>query len=212
MSYTTLRVVETGIWLYEEHAKRLGPNPKIQYAFEAFAAAATPGIYALTAKGDQLDVSARDRSMLFDLIPLTYATSPVLNRNGLFEKRVSPCEYDAVRQAGIATLLTSADGNEIYEASVASVLAWDGTSLVAVPTDRPRTASTAEAWITRHFKFRRSPLLRSERWPLALINAVYGVCVPANETTAEFPTSIIEALRRSIADSARKCHMNSQSF
>jgi hypothetical protein len=188
VSYTLLRVVPEGVLLYEEHRARLAPaGAHIVAQFERFASAASPGVYALRADGDQLAIEPRAGSRLFDGMPVRFAPSPFAGRHASFPKPPSPSPYDAVRVPGWTTLLTSADGEEVFESCAAAVVAWDGTRLVLVPDDRPRVQSTAEHALRAGIACAVAPLLRQDRAPLALVNAVAGLCVPAVEGRPAFP-------------------------
>ncbi len=177
MSYTTLRVSALGVVLFEEHAARLGPA--LLPAFERFAASATQGVYSLRANGDALDVERLSGSRLQRAFRLRTAVSPMLTQEGPFPKPRPPSAYDSVRVEKTVTLLTDAAGEEIYESDIASVMAWDGTSLVMVPSDRPRVMSVAEAFVARRFSHRREPIRTDGHWGLLLINAVAVVAPPA---------------------------------
>jgi hypothetical protein len=109
-------------------------------------------------------------------MPVRFAVSPFAAQRGAFPKPGPPSAYDDVRIPGVATLLTSSDGSEIFESCVAAVLGWDGTRFVGVPEDRPRVASVAEAAVRATLPFVRSPLCTGDRLPLVLINAVAGPC------------------------------------
>jgi hypothetical protein len=197
--YTALRVTERGVVLYDEHRRRLGTA--CEAAFEAFARTAAPGLYSLSSVDGRLDVTPRERSRIFDGVPVRYRVSPVAHGTGPKVKTPSPSPWDAVRAEGVATLLTSADGSALYEACVAGLLAWDGATLVAPPDEAPRIASVTEAHLLARHAHRRAPLLTRARWPLVLVNAVAGVCVPAIDRPP-FPPEVLATLRASLAASA----------
>lgn len=201
MSYTALRVTESGVVLFDAHRRRLGPA--YEDAFDAFAASAEPGIYGLRGVDGLLEVTRRDRSRLFDGIPVRFRPSPIADRTGPQVKTPSPSAWDGVRQDGVATFLTSPDGAELYESCTAGVLAWDGDTLVAPPDAVPRIASVTEAFLLEAHAHRRAPLRREARWPLVLVNAVAGACVPSLDRPP-FPTAVLSALRDSLAGSARR--------
>lgn len=201
MSYTALRVTEHGVVLFDAHRRRLGPAWAA--AFDAFAATAAPGIYGLRGVDGRLDVTRRDRSRLWEGIPVRFLPSPIADRTGPQVKSPSPSPWDAVRQDGVATLLTSSDGTELYESCTAAVLAWDGATLVATPEGSPRIASITERFLLEHHPHRRAPLRRDAGWPLVLVNAVAGACVPALDGPP-FPVEVLAALRASLAESARR--------
>lgn len=201
MSYTALRVTEAGVVLFDAHRRRLGPW--WASAFDDFAARAEPGIYALKGVEGGLQVTRRDRSRLWDGIEVRFLVSPIAARVGAQAKTPSPSAWDGVRLDGVATLLTSADGAEVYESCNAAVLAWDGAGLVATPEASPRVASITAPYLLERHRHRRAPLRRDAGWPLVLVNAVAGACVPATEG-APFPAEVLEALRASLAASARR--------
>jgi hypothetical protein len=178
LRYTTLRVTVAGVVLHDFHVERLAPEgPAGLAAFARFARDATPGAYGVVVAGDELRAERRAGSSLVEGMPVRFAVSPFTERRGAFPKPAPPSAYDDVRCPGIATLLTSADGNEIYESCVAAVLGWDGTRFVCVPEDRPRVASVAEAAVRAMLPFVRAPLRTDDRLPLILLNAVAGPCV-----------------------------------
>lgn len=201
MSYTTLRVSARGVVLFEEHAARLGAA--LLPSFERFAAAATEGVYSLRANGDQLDVERRAGSRLQEGFRLATAVSPMLTREGPFPKPSPPSAYDSVRTPKTVTLLTDAAGVEIFECDIASVMAWDGTSLVLVPTDRPRVQSVAEAFVARRFSHRRAPIRVDGHWGLLLINAVAAVA-PASGGRRPFSRQFLGQLTKAIEATAAR--------
>jgi hypothetical protein len=201
MSYTVLRVTEAGVVLFDAHRRRLGAA--CEAAFDAFAAAAEPGIYGLRGVDGRLEVTRRERSRLYDGIPVRFLPSPIADRTGPQVKTPSPSPWDAVRQDGVATLLTSPDGAEIYESCAAGVLAWDGTTLVAPPLETPRIASVTEAFLLARHPHRRAPIRRDAGWALVLINAVAGVCVPSLPAPP-FPADVLSALHESLSRSAHR--------
>ena len=199
-AYTTLRVDAGGVVLLEEHARRLAPlgGPALE-RFHAFARTAAPGVYAIATRGDGLDVTARRGSTLFDGMPWRLAPSPVGRAPGPFPKPAPPGPYAAVRAPGVATLLTSPDGTEIWEACVAAVVGWDGERLVLVPDDRPRVDSTAERAIAARLPVARAPILAAGAMPLLLVNAVKGTCTLAPQGRAPFPPAPLRAIEGVLA-------------
>ena len=191
--YTTLKVAEAGVLLFEAHRARLGPA--VQAAFDAFAAAATPGVYVLRAEGTGLAVTPRGPSRLFDGIPLRWLPSPLAPGLGPQPKAPSPGPYDAVRTPGVATLLTDPSGVELWESCTASVLAWDGARLVAVPPTVTRVDSTAEGEVRRRLPVRRAPVRVDAGWPLLLLNAVVGSCAPRGP---DFPAQVRRAVEEAL--------------
>jgi hypothetical protein len=205
LSYTLLRVVEEGLMLFEEHRRRLAPEGgRIATRFDDFARTATPGIYALRAGAGQLTVQRREASRLFEGMPVRWLVSPFAGRRGIFPKLPSPSEYDACRQAGVSTFLTSADGQEINESCSAAVVGWDGEQLIFVPEDRPRVDSTAERALRARVPFTAAPLLRDARLPLALVNAVAGLRLPRVPERDAFPEEACALIRAALAATVRR--------
>jgi hypothetical protein len=201
MSYTALKVSEQGVVLYEAHRRRLGAA--WEAAFDAFARTAEVGIYALRGVDGRLEVTRRDRSRLWDGIGVRFLASPVASLRGPQVKAPSPSPWDAVRVPGVATLLTSADGEEVFESCAAAVLAWDGRELVATPETSPRIASLTEPYLLERRPHRRAPLRRNAGWPLVLVNAVVGACLPTLEGPV-FPAEVLGDLRALLTASARR--------
>jgi hypothetical protein len=198
--YTTLRVIGRGVVLLEAHARRLAPRGgPVRDRFLAFARSAAPGVYALTARGDALSVEARGGSSLVDGTPWRLAVSPVARATGALAKPVPPGPYAAVRAPGIATLLTSPDGEEIWEACVAAVVGWDGERLVLPPADRPRVDSTSERAIAANLPFTRAPIPSRGAMPLLLVNAVKGTCALDARGRTPFPAAQVQAIERLLA-------------
>ncbi len=177
MRYTTLRVTDAGVVLHDFHAERLAPEgPEVQAGFRRFARVATPGIYGVAATDGELRTRRLAGSRLVAGMPVRRRVSPFAAHRGAFPKPGPPNAYDTVRLPGVATLLTSSDGDEIYESCVAAVLGWDGARFVCVPEDRPRVASVAEAAVRAVLPWVRAPLRTGDRLPLVLLNAVAGPC------------------------------------
>jgi len=200
VAYTLLAVTGDGVVLGAYHLRRLGLDAEEAApalgAFRRFAAEASPGVFALLLHGPSLSVESRPGTRLRDGMPARVAPSPVTDRAGPLPKPASPGPYDAVRQSGIATLLTSLDGEEIYEACSAAVLGWDGGRLVCVPDDRPRVWSTAEAAVREHLPVVERPILLRSRMPILLVNAVKGTCSLAAPRRDPFPTRAREEIER----------------
>ncbi len=205
MSYTTLKVTEAGVVHLEAHAARLARlDASMRARFLEWAATATPGLYVLRAAGGGLTVERRERSRLFEGIPVRYAASPFAGQRGAFPKPAPPSPYDGVRAPGVATLLTDAEGTELYESCSASVLAWDGAALVAVPEDTPRVASVAEACVREALSPRRARIPLTSSWPLVLVNAAAGVCAPSIPSRGAFPEEVRDAIAQALARSTRR--------
>jgi anthranilate synthase/aminodeoxychorismate synthase-like glutamine amidotransferase len=197
--YTALRVTAAGVLLFDEHRARLGLAARA--AFDAFAASAAPGVYALTWTGGALEVKPRPSSRLFDGMAVRYLPSPLAPGLGPLPKAPSPGPYDALRAPGLATLLTDAEGSELWESCTAAVLAWDGAGLVAPPEDRSRVASTAERALQERLPVRRAPVRVDSGWPLLLVNAVAPVCVPAGSA---FPAEARQAVEAALEATTRR--------
>lgn len=188
-TYTVLRVTsEREVVLFEGHVRRLGEASR--GALRSFAQAAVPGIYRVTWDGRAVHAEARGASRLVEGMPVRFVVSPYVDRQGRFAKPAPPSGYDAVRVAGVATLLTDALGREVYESCSASVVAWDGEGVVLPPEDTPGVASVAEAAVVARVPHRRARVLVTEPWPWVLINAVVGTCGLVVPGRAVFPPEV----------------------
>ncbi|MEK7667822.1 MAG: hypothetical protein AAB409_04165 [Gemmatimonadota bacterium] len=197
--YTLLLTTEDGVVLYDYHRRRLNPGGMAEAdgAFARFARQAAPGVWAVWLDGaGAVRAEPRVGSRLRDGMPTRLALSPVADGAGPLPKPASPCPYDAVRTDGVATLLTSPDGTEIYEASVAAVLGWDGRWIVCVPAGRPRVWSTAEQAVREHLAVVEAPILTASAAPLLLVNAVKGTSVIADAARAEYPPDVRAGIER----------------
>ncbi len=197
MTYSTLRVIESGVVLFDAHRARLGRSAGP--AFDAFAAAAVPGVYSLSWAEEQLTVIPRQGSRSRDGAPTRRVVSPFAGQHGAFAKRGSPNDYDAVRVPGVATLLTDPSLIEVYESCVASVVAWSGAELLVVPDDRPRVDSLAERFVRAQRPHRVAPV-PADHPALLVINAV-GCTIPAD---SRFPPDERAALLRAMEATARR--------
>lgn len=186
MSYTLLRVDGTGVVLADYHARRFGAALD---AFWAFAATAGPGVWALELRAGGLVSEPRPGSRLHDGMTIRVRTSPLGPGETRLAKPAPPSRYDAARCAGVATLLTSPDGAELWEACSAAVLGWDGDRIVCAPLDRPRVLSTTEAAVREHLPFGEAPLAAASPMPLLLVNAVKGTCMVDLPGRAPFPAA-----------------------
>jgi hypothetical protein len=200
--YTTLRVTDGGVVLLALHHARLAAEgAEAARTFLAFAAGAAPGVYSLRASGSRLDVEARQGSRLHDGMPTRRRVSPVAGQHGPSPKPCSPCAYDSVREPGVTTLLTSADGTELLEACVAAVVGWDGVRFVLPPADRPRVESVTVKALQAHLPQREAPLAVDSEAPLAVLNAVAGlvrVVVPGRAPFPEAPAAAVQQLLASL--------------
>ncbi len=188
MHYTLLRVAADGrVLLRERHERRV--------SLQGFVP--VPGIHAVRRdEAGVLHSELRPASRLFDGMPSRLRPSPLGPTDASIPKPRPPCVFDAVRVPGVATLLTSPDGREVYEACSAAVVGWDG-GFVLVPMDRPRVWSTSEAAIRAGLPFRERPLLVNEGLPLVLVNAVKGPCTLGRES-AGFPSEAVREIARLI--------------
>jgi hypothetical protein len=211
VAYTLLQVTEGGIVLRQYHLRRLGlavsaPGPggapeAAMASFARFAAGAAPGAWAVWREGDAVRAERRPGTRLFDGMRARLATSPIAGSEGPIPKPAPPSIYDGVRRPGVATLLTSVDGAEIYEACVAAVLGWDGERVVCVPRDRPRVLSTAEAAVRDHLPVVEAPIEARSRMPVLLVNALKGACavdLPGREAFPVRARGEVERLFRSL--------------
>ncbi len=203
MSYTALRVDPDGVVLFEHHLARFREcGPAVRDGFLAFARSAKPGVWTLRAVGPRLVATPRDPSLLFDAMPIRTQVSPFAGARGRLAKPPSPCPYDSVRTPGVATLLSSADGSELYEACSAALVGWDGAALVIPPDDRPRVASTAEAALCLGRTI-RAPLRADSSMPVAMVNAIKGLCLPSVPGRERFPPEAVQAVALLLGTGAR---------
>jgi len=204
-AYTTLRVEERGVVLYEQHLARLAEaGPTASAAFRDFALQATPGCYSIQSTAQGLDIKPRPPSALFEGMPVRWLISPHAGTPAPFAKPAPPSAYDPVRAHGVATLLTSADGAEIYESCVAAVIAWDGARLLAPPDDRPAVRSTALAALRDAGLITFRPIAAHADEPLALVNALAGICLPSIPGRAPFPAHVHDSIAAAIRATARR--------
>lgn len=190
--YTVLGVTPAGVPLLERHVRRLGLRSR--EAVLKFAREAAPGVYRLTWTGVELLTEARGPSRLVEGMPVRFVPSPYAALRGRFAKPAPPNRYDAVRVPGVATLLTSEDGREVYESCSAAVVAWNGSSLVLTPLESPGVKSLAEEALADALPHTRAVIAREGDWPLLLINAVGGTCAIDVPGRAAFPLDQREAV------------------
>lgn len=201
-TFTALRVTEAGqVPLLEGHLRRLGESSRT--ALLEFASRAQPGVYRVRWDGRKLTAELRPPSRLVEGMPTRLVVSPFFGQRGRFAKPAPPSAYDGVRIAGVSSLLTDASGREIYESCVASVVAWDGASLVLPPDEVPAVASVAEAEVASRFPHRRAPILVAGDWPLLLINAVAGTCAVSVQGRVAFPPEVRARLDAALSSPAR---------
>lgn len=192
MPYTLLLVTDAGVALYDYHAIRLEARPDSAAGerFSRFARQCSPGVWAVRSDSSSgIHATPRPGSRLHDAMPVRTLHSPAIDRAGLFPKPSSPGLYDQVRMHGAATLLTSPDGSEIYEACSAAVVGWDGERIVCAPKTRPRVWSTSEAAIRDHLPVREAPI-SSHSDAILLVNAVKGTCALPARYGRAFPPEI----------------------
>lgn len=188
-TYTVARITpEQGLPLFSQHVCRLGDDARA--ALRHFASHAEPGVYRLWWDGAQLETLKLPGTALREGMPTRVAVSPFAGQRGRFTKPAPPSAYDSVRLDGVATLLTDASGVELYESCRASLLAWDGSSLVLPPEDVPCVRSVAEAEVIASFEVKRAPLKVAAHWPLLLLNAVEGTCGITVAGRAAFPADV----------------------
>jgi hypothetical protein len=195
--YTVLTITsEQGVPLLERHVKRLGLRSR--EAVLKFTREAMPGVYRLTWTGAELLTQARGPSRLVENMPVRFVVSPYVTLRGRFAKPAPPNRYESVREAGIATLLTSEDGRELYESDSAALVAWNG-ALVLTPLEVPGVRSIAEEALVDALPHTRAPILRESDWPLLLINAVAGTCAIDVPGRAPFPASEREKIASALS-------------
>ena len=197
MTFTTLKKGPQGVPFLAAHLERLlgdrARDSNIVHDFKAQLGLQPDGIISVQCDAHSYVFSHRSRSRYFDGIPLRYLPTP-LSTSGPVAKCASPSEYDAVRQAGIATILTDPSGQELFEACSSALLGWTGAGLVMTPDDRPRVQSIAEKYLKIAMNIHRVALRKDAGLALLLVNAV-GVFTP--EHGPVFPPEIrgeLEAL------------------
>lgn len=191
--YTLLLTTEDGVVLHDYHRRRLNPDgdAAADRALARFAREARLGVYAVwIGDGGVLRSEPRGGSRLREGMPSRFLVSPLAGGRGVVPKVPPPSPYDAVRADGVASLLASADGAEIYEACVAAVLGWDGRRIICAPGDRPRVWSTAEAAVREHLPVSEAPILTASAAPLLLVNAVKGTCAVDLPGRGAFPAGV----------------------
>lgn len=186
--YTVLRVTDQRMPLFEEHVQRLGEASRAP--LRHFLSQAQGGVYRVTWDGAELKTTRRSDSRLKEGSPTRFVVSPFADRRGRFAKPAPPSPYDGVRVEGVTSLLTDPLGEEIYEACVAGIVAWDGGSLVLPPEEVPAVASVAERRIATQLSPRRARIGVDSDWPILLINAVVGTCKVNIPGRGSFPATV----------------------
>jgi hypothetical protein len=205
MSFTTLRVNENGVLLYSQHEQRFrNAGEDAVRAYRQFAADATQGVYNLFWDGKILLVKERGESTLFDGMPVRFMVSPIANLKNRIDKPMPPSIYSNFVETNISTLLTSADGKEIFESCRASVIAWNGKNIIRVPDDRPAVRSTMERLLKEMPGVIEEPILKDSAYPIALVNAVKCTCTLTIEGRNEFPVEELERIREVYMATAKR--------
>jgi hypothetical protein len=205
MSFTTLKVTDKGVLLFALHEERFhNAGKEAIMAYHRFAAEAAPGIYNLYWDNKKMHIKTRGESRLFDGMPVRFIISPLAHTHHRIEKPPSPSIYSGLIEPGIATLLTSAEGKEIYESCSAAVIAWDGKNILKVPRDRPGVKSTMLELLNVLPHIKEQPILRASDYPIALINAVKCTCIVSMEGRKPFPDDQLERIRALYLASARR--------
>ena len=196
MSYTALVVDGQGVRLLDLHVDRLAAGGVDRAWIRSSLAGLLPGAWTVRVVDGELECRPREGpGYLDDALPFRTHVSPYLDHVGRFPKPAPPNRYSPLRERGVVTLLTSADGAEVFEASVAMVLAWDGSSLVLPPEDRPRVDSTMERAIACSLPFVRRPIQLDAGWSLLAGNATSGVVGVGRPLIECVPERIVQALR-----------------
>lgn len=205
MSFTTLKINDAGVLLYDKHEQRfLNAGEDALKAYKQFAKDAKPGAYTLNWDGKNLLIKVRGESTLFDGMPVRFMASPIANLNTRIDKPMPPSIYTNLVELTISTLLTSADGKEIYESCRASVIAWNGKNIVRVPNDRPAVNSTMEMLLHEMPNVVEEPIMKDSDYPIALVNAVKCTCTIAVEGRKEFPKEQLEKIKEAYLASAKR--------
>jgi hypothetical protein len=201
MTYTVLRLTKEGVVLGAYHLRRLGlvAGTPAHEAFVRLMSEPAPGVWAVQVDGDVVTMDERGESRLTEGLATRFAVSPVAEKRGGQPKPGPGGVYDSVREPGVATLLTTANGRQILEACVAAVVGWDGERIVCVPESRPRVWSCADQAIREHLKPREAPLRVDSTEPLLLVNAVKGTCAVAAPGRQPFPAEARATIDRLLA-------------
>lgn len=204
MTWTALRASDSGVLLYDEHCARMRTGGETAARlFRNFARDVTAGAWVVEVDGDSLSANRLPGTGLVDGARSRVLPSPFRHLTGSFPKPPRPSPYHALRTPGVVTLLSDADGHELYESCAAAIVGWDGSRLVFPPESRPRVWSTAERFFARAFDHVRAPLLQNDTIPLLAINAVAGTCA-FNAGRAPFPADVRARLDRAFAQSAQR--------
>ncbi len=205
MSFTTLRINDDGVLLYALHEERFrnsGEDAILSY--RKFALEAKAGVYNLTWDGENLLVKERGESNLFDGMPARYRVSPIAHLKNRIDKPAPPSIYSNLVEPTISTLLTSADGKEIYESCRASIISWNGKNIIRVPDNRPAVKSTMERLLKDMPDVIEEPILVDSAYPITLINAVKCTCTISVEGRNPFPIEQLEKIKEAFLATAKR--------
>jgi hypothetical protein len=205
MSFTTLKVDDNGVLLYVLHEERFRmAGDAAVAAYRQFAAGAASGNYNLYWDNKNLLIKARGESRLVDGMPVRYRVSPIANLKNRIDKPAPPSIYSDLVESGLSTMLTSADGNEMFESCSAAVIAWNGKNIIRVPDDRPAVRSTMEGLLKIIPGVIEEPILKDSTYPIALVNALKCVCTLAVEGRDAFPVEQLDKIREFYLASSRR--------
>jgi len=196
MTYTALLRDDDGVRLLEHHVRRLAADGFDPDELREALNALPTGAWTVRVVDGRLDATPREGpGLLADALPSRVVASPFLERTGRFPKPAPPNPYVPLRERGVVTLLCDASLDEVFETSVAMVLAFDGASLVLPPDDRPRVDSTMERAIEAALPFVRRPIRLDAGWSLLAGNATTGVVRVGRPLAESVPAELARALR-----------------
>ncbi len=199
MNYTVLRLTVDGVLLCKGHLQRLDAVDGARRAsVAAWARSATPGIWALRLDGEILTVHPRAASHLHEQIAGRTHPSPLGAMDMQIAKPPGPSVYDALRTPNVATVLTSPDGTHAWEACTAAVVSCRGGRIQFPPYGHPRVRSVTECAVRDALPVLDAPVQLYVGTPLALLNAVVGVCALRLEGCTDLPKTVRQTLREVI--------------
>ncbi len=120
-------------------------------------------------------------------VPLRHFVSQA--QGGVYRVTWDGTELKTTRRSD-SRLKEGSPTEEIYEACVAGIVAWDGWSLVLPPVEAPAVASVSEARIAAQLEHRRARIRVDGDWPILLINAVVGTCKLNIPGRGSFPATV----------------------